>query len=176
MPPAAPAVLAAVENAMGACPPAALVRPAAVVRGGVAEPCAAFVCPAAVVRGGVAEPCAAFVCPAVVVRGGVAEPRRHWFALPLWCAEGWLNPCGTGSPCPGGEDHLKRRSSSPPVPPLLGYRHCPRRQTETLSRTSAARVQPRGCKGRSPLHKITLSPPLPAGTGVGGMGAGNKLK
>ena len=27
-----------------------------------------------------------------------------------------LNPCGTGSPCPGGEDHLKRRSSSPPVP------------------------------------------------------------
>ena len=31
-------------------------------------------------------------------------------------------------------------------------------------------VQPRGCKGRSPLHKITLSPPLPAGKGVGGIG------
>ena len=36
---------------------------------------------------------------------------------------------------------------------------------------SAARVQPRGCKGRSPLHKITFSLPLPAGKGVGGMGA-----
>ena len=40
----------------------------------------------------------------------------------------------------------------------------------------AARVQPRGCKGRSPLHKITLVPPLPAGKGGGGMGAGNKAK
>ena len=34
------------------------------------------------------------------------------------------NPRGTCYLCPGGEDHLKRRSSSPPVPPLLGYRHC----------------------------------------------------
>ena len=33
----------------------------------------------------------------------------------------------------------------------------------------AARVQPRGCKGRSPLHKITLSPPLSRrGRGSGG--------
>ena len=37
---------------------------------------------------------------------------------------------------------------------------------------SAARVQPRGCKGRSPLHKKTFVLPLPAGKGVGGMGAG----
>ena len=29
--------------------------------------------------------------------------------------------------------------------------------------SSAARVQPRGCKGRSPLHKKTKSLPLPAG-------------
>ena len=35
-----------------------------------------------------------------------------------------LNPGGTYYSCPGGEDHLKRRSSSPPVPPLLGCRHC----------------------------------------------------
>ena len=34
----------------------------------------------------------------------------------------------------------------------------------------------RGCKGRSPLHKITFSLPLPAGKGVGGMGAETKLK
>ena len=41
-----------------------------------------------------------------------------------------LNPGGTGYPRPGGEDHLKRRRRlrrivpSPPVPPLLGCRHC----------------------------------------------------
>ena len=35
-----------------------------------------------------------------------------------------MPPCGTCYSCPGGEDHLKRRSSSPPVPPLLGCRHC----------------------------------------------------
>ena len=32
-------------------------------------------------------------------------------------------------------------------------------------------AQPWGCKGRSPLHKKTKNPPLPAGKGVGGMGA-----
>ena len=41
---------------------------------------------------------------------------------------------------------------------------------------SAARVQPRGCKGRSPLHKITLVPPFPAGRGAGGMGGGKANK
>ncbi len=49
---------------------------------------------------------------------------RHLQNLPLWCLKGGYSPCGTCSPCPGGEDHLKRRSSSPPVPPLLGWRHC----------------------------------------------------
>ena len=41
---------------------------------------------------------------------------------------------------------------------------------------SAARVQPRGCKGRSPLHKITLSPPFPGGEGGRGDGGKNKAK
>ena len=41
---------------------------------------------------------------------------------------------------------------------------------------SAARVQSRGCKGRSPLHEITFSLPLPAGKGAGGMGAGRQTK
>ena len=42
---------------------------------------------------------------------------------------------------------------------------------------SAARVQPRGCKGRSPLHKITLKLPLPhRGRGSGGWGKASKLK
>ena len=47
----------------------------------------------------------------------------------------------------------------------------PRRGTCTAGTTSAARVQPRGCKGRSPLHKITLkSPPSrrEGGRGDGG--------
>ena len=46
---------------------------------------------------------------------------------------------------------------------------------------SAARVQPRGCKGRSPLHKKTKNLPLPAGKSalrarVRGMGAGKHAK
>ena len=89
------------------------------------------------------------------------------------CRLGWrwrrptgLNPSGTCSPCPGGEDHLKRRSSSPPVPPLLGCRHCsreslsvgftpyrrlPRRKEDCMAgfiSTASGSVQ--GCRGRSP--------------------------
>ena len=73
--------------------------------------------------------------------GGGLAPARHWLGGALAVPGGGLaffvaclpcrrrtrrglNPCGTGSLCPGGEDHLKRRSSSPPVPPLLGCRHC----------------------------------------------------
>ena len=69
----------------------------------------------------------------------LASPRlsrkRHWCrersTCPAGACPGWspadlaavmpgggrMNPSGTCSPCPGGEDHLKRRSSSPPVPP-----------------------------------------------------------
>ena len=44
-------------------------------------------------------------------------------------------------------------------------------------RASAAGVQPLGCKGRSPLHKITLSLPLPRrGRGSGGWGKEINLK
>ena len=35
---------------------------------------------------------------------------------------------------------------------------------------------PRGCKGRSPLHKKTKNLPLPAGKGGGGMGATKQAK
>ena len=41
---------------------------------------------------------------------------------------------------------------------------------------SAARVQPRGCKGLRPLHKKTKNLPLPAGKGGGGMGAEKQTK
>ncbi len=90
---------------------------------------------------------------------------------------GRLNPRGTGSPCPVGEDHLKRRSSSPPVPPLLGYRHCPRRQTEFFSCASAARVQRRGAGGEAPGELNFWAPPSRReGGGGGGWGQQSKLK
>ena len=42
---------------------------------------------------------------------------------------------------------------------------------------SAARAQPRGCKGRSPLHKKTKNLPLPRrGRGLGGWGKKRKVK
>ena len=42
---------------------------------------------------------------------------------------------------------------------------------------SAARVQARGCKGRSPLHENNLNLPLPRrGRGAGGWGQQSKLK
>ena len=110
--PAVPAVPAAVENAMGACPPAALV------------------------------------CPAAVVCGEVAEPLRHWLALPR----------GRGP-----SQTPKFFSPGPPSPWLPALP--PRGQTEAFSRVSAARVQSRGCKGRSPLHEITLDSPFPGGEG-----------
>ena len=45
----------------------------------------------------------------------------------------------------------------------------------------AARIQPRGCKGRSPLHEITLDSPFPFGeersaSAVGGMGGRKAAK
>ena len=43
--------------------------------------------------------------------------------------------------------------------------------------SSAARVQPRGCKGRSPLHEKNIGLPLPhRGRGLGGWGEESKLK
>ena len=93
------------------------------------------------------------------------------------CPRREMYPCGTCYPCPGGEDHLKRRSSSPPVPPLLGYRHCPRRQTEFFSCASAARVQRRGAGGEAPGEINFWAPPSRGeGGGGGGWGQQSKLK
>ena len=60
-----------------------------------------------------------------------AEPERHLQSQQKQIPGGRCAPGGTCYPCPGGEDHLKRRRRvrrivpSPPVPPLLGWRHCP---------------------------------------------------
>ena len=75
------------------------------------------------------KPFAALTELAKQVPGGGLAPGGTCY--PCRCGVGGgLNPSGTGSPCPGGEDHLKRRRRlrrivpSPPVPPLLGCRHC----------------------------------------------------
>ena len=81
----------------------------------------------------------------------------------------------------GQKDKLKAGSDGnhPPAAPLRGQRRQSQPATPGTSplgallskgKARAARVQPRGCKGRSPLHEITLILPLPAGKGDGGMG------
>ena len=116
--------------------------------------------PPAPLPGGKGETLGYFMQGAPPLASPAFNPLRHLLALPLWCPAGRLNPGGTCSPCPGGEDHLKRRSSSPPVPPLLGCRHCPEKSvsyrfcgeirvqppagTVAAGSVSAARVQPPG--------------------------------
>ena len=87
-------------------------------------------------------------------------------------------PCG----CRNGRGGRRQRRQAP--------RRVPQRQGQLATNRdkpppgawfapfpSAARVQPRGCKGRSPLHKITLKLPLPRrGRGAGGWGKESKLK
>ena len=64
--------------------------------------------------------------------------------------------------------HAPRRVSLTPAEPATPGQ-APIEFSTAAGRTSAARVQPRGCKGRSPLHKITYSHPLPhRGRGAGG--------
>ena len=50
------------------------------------------------------------------------------------------------------------------------------KSTDAAEKANAVRASPRGCKGRSPLHKKTKNLPLPAGKGVGGMGAKRQTK
>ena len=117
--------------------------------------------------------------------GGVpcAAPARPAVHVPDGGQGGGCSPCGTCYSCPGGEDHLKRRSSSPPVPPLLGCRHFPwkggsfgfashrrlfawgARMAETVS---AANGLMQGCRGRSPRRNKLIVSPFP--TGEGGRG------
>ena len=65
--------------------------------------------------------------PCIKPLAALTEPAKQ---VPGGGRGGGCSPCGTWFPCPGGEDHLKRRRRlrrivpSPPVPPLLGCRHC----------------------------------------------------
>ena len=77
------------------------------------------------------------------------------------------NPAtGKASPTPGAVSATST-DNQPGKPPLGTY---------PAGLTSAARVQPRGCKGRSPLHKKTKNPPFPPGRGLGGWGQKSKPK
>ena len=60
---------------------------------------------------------------------------------------------------------------SRPVPRASPYRTLPPRPPPV-----PLPAQPRGCKGRSPLHKKTMILPLPAGKGAGGIGAERTVK
>ena len=93
------------------------------------------------------------------------------------------------SPLPGGKGGFLvcfAGATAPGTPALNRLRHLqtvPNRYPETEPKRHHSQgaaffrfcgkpwVQPRGCKGRSPLHKETISLPLPAGKGGGGMGA-----
>ena len=157
---------------------------------------------------GGACPCAAPARRALAAPAGVACLLCRLLALPPRCLVGGAgdcSPCGTCSPSPGGEDHLKRRSSSPPVPPLLGCRHCspvprpnrnapPSRQRRGASPPSG-HLHGRFCKcrrrsnagdarGGAPCIRKQKNLPLPRrGRGAGGIsfpfgegGQENKLK
>ena len=128
--------------------------------------------------------------------GGGCAPARHLFALPLWCPVGGLPRAALAIPAPGERTISNAEVPLPRSPPLLGCRHCspvprpnrnapagcrqrpPSRQRRGVRPSlgtclagviSAAWVQARGCKGRSPLHKKTKNLPLPhRGRGAGG--------
>ena len=98
---------------------------------------------------------------------GGGSPRRN----KLW---GSPFPPGRGGRGIGAKNLLYGRKNR------RGRTHPPPPGTTTAGRASAARVQPRGCKGRSPLHENNLSPPFPPGRGQGGYpspsGKGGKNK
>ena len=70
---------------------------------------------------------------------------------------------------PPVDSGMARSAGDQPGKPPAGYRQT---QVEPVPRP----IYPRGCKGRSPLHKKNQNLPLPAGKGVGGMGAKGKAK
>ena len=101
--------------------------------------------------------------PTPLPRRGRGEPQR------LFCRG--LRP---RHPCAKPPAALTDRTEQ--VPGGLNPGGTTRREPLSLRFCGKPRVQPRGCKGRSPLHKKTISLPLPAGKGVGGMGAEKQTK
>ena len=115
-----------------------------------------------------------------------AEPQRHWLSLPRGRGPSQTPPSlatdssiSPGPPSPwlpalftSAASQLPRHPWVPltPAEPATPGASLPP-GTWTAGRASAARVQSRGCKGRSPLHKKTLILPLPhRGRGLGDRG------
>ena len=86
----------------------------------------------------------------------------------------------TGLRLPGiGTDaRFRDFSCSLPLPcrPDTRGRACPRRALAPQAQPMLLPAQPRGCKGRSPLHKQTKNSPFPGGEGGWGMGAEKQAK
>ena len=143
------------------------------------------------------EPPAALTVPVVLVPGGIPcrEPLPVGFAANYGFSPGNARgeaPCIRKlkvSPFPPGRGLGGWGQNQKPKAGTAGDKEgkpplrTPQRQGQpATSRASpppgewfalapgAAWVQPRGCKGRSPLHKITLGSPFPPGRGVGGWG------
>ena len=85
-------------------------------------------------------------------------------------------PPGFSSRGAGGASPRQNKPKISPFPLGRGSGGWGQKSTDTAEKASAAQVQPRGCKGRSPLHKKAKNLPLPrreersasAGRGDGG--------
>ena len=113
---------------------------------------------------------------------GAKPPAKLTYSLPL--------PAGKGVGGMGERKHTEGRDSRRPkrqaplrIPKRQGQpttsRASPPPARDTRPCSGAARVQPRGCKGRSPLHKKTKNLPLPGGeerSASAGRGDGGRIK
>ena len=115
-------------------------------------------------------------------------PAGAWFAP--FSSAARVQPRG----CKGRSPLHKNNLKSPPSPPGkgaggIGGRKEGKGRADRRQRMQATRrarglppfpvppgFSPRGCKGRSPLHEITLGSPFPPGRGSGGWGQKSKLK
>ena len=92
--------------------------------------------------------------PAPLQSGG----KRHWICFGktvLLAFRGKFSTAGKDSNAAGDANTIGDYPCRTPTPQVQQVPHG---------------FRLRGCKGRSPLHNITLSLPLPAGKGAGGMG------
>ena len=99
-----------------------------------------------------------------------AEPARHWLDLPRGRGPSqtpkFLSP---GPPLSLAAGFAQRKAVLSVLRRTGDSKGTPPPDTTAAGRASAARVQSRECKGRSPLHKKTLILPLPRrGRGLGG--------
>ena len=117
---------------------------------------------------GAAIPVACQPCSSGIRRGGLPSLSP---AHPAFSSISFPYP---PDPLPGGKGEIIssfRRGLRPRHPGGGNLRFGARGEESVAYRLArAVRVQPRGCKGRSPLHEIILVSPSPMGEGAGGWG------